>query len=125
PLITTSLQYDPVKNDPSAVQIPRAKESEIYDFVISEAEAIKSDLPADVNVKSRASKAAALAMESRAALYAGSIAKYNTIRTPQVSLHGGEGGIPASMANAYYTKSLTASQEIINGGAGAYQLYNV
>jgi hypothetical protein len=125
PLITTSLQYDPVKNDPSAVQIPRAKESEIYDFVISEAEAIKNDLPADVNVKSRASKAAALAMESRAALYAGSIAKYNAIRTPQVSLPGGEVGIPASMANAYYTKSLTASQEIITGGAGAYQVYNV
>ncbi|CAN5573029.1 RagB/SusD family nutrient uptake outer membrane protein [soil metagenome] len=123
PLITTSLQYDPVKNDPSSVQIARAKESEVYDFVISEAEAIKNDLPGDVNQKSRATKAAALAMESRAALYAGSIAKYGAT-TPAVALPGGEVGIPASMAVGYYTKALTAAQSIINGGAGSYQLYN-
>jgi starch-binding outer membrane protein, SusD/RagB family len=124
PLVKTSLQYDPAKNDPSSVQIGRSKESEIYDFVIEEAEAIKNDLPADVNEKSRATKAAALAMETRAALYAGSIAKYG-INTPQVSLPGGEVGIASSLAPAYYTKALAAAQEIITGTAGAYQLYNV
>lgn len=124
PLITTSLQYDQSKGDASSVQIPRAKESEIYDFVISEAEAIKDQLPANFTVKSRASKAAALAMESRAALYAGSIAKYGAT-TPQVSLPGGEVGIPATMTAAYYGKALAAAQEIINGSAGQYQLYNV
>lgn len=124
PLITTSLQYDPAKGDATTIQVPRAKESEVYDFVISEAEAIKNQLPADPNVKSRASKAAALAMEARAALYAGSIAKYGAT-TPQVSLPGGEVGIPAAMAPAYYAKALAAAQEIINGGAGAYKLYNV
>lgn len=123
PLVTTSLQYDPVKNDPSSVQIPRSKESEIYDFVLSEAEAIKNDLPVDVNQKSRATKAVALAMESRAALYAGSIAKYGA-NTPQVTLPGGEVGIAPSLANGYYTKALAAAQEIITGGAGSYQLYN-
>ena len=90
--------------------MPRAKESEIYDFVISEAEAIKNDLPADVNEKSRATKAAALAMEARAALYAGSIAKYGAT-TPQVSLPGGEVGIPAAMANGYYTNSVEQLQK--------------
>ena len=123
PLITTSLQYDPLKGDPTSVQVARAKESEVYDFVISEAEAIKGDLPADVNTKSRATKAAALAMESRAALYAGSIAKYGA-NTPAVALPGGEVGIPVSMAVGYYTKALAAAQEIITGGAGSYQLYN-
>ena len=123
PLITTSLQYDPLKGDPSSVQVARAKESEIYDFVISEAEAIKGDLPADANIKSRATKAAAIAMEARAALYAGSIAKYGAA-TPGVALPGGEVGIPASMAVGYYTKALAAAQEIITGGAGSYQLYN-
>ena len=39
------------------LQLPRAKESDIYDFVINEAEAIKNDLPADANEKSRAIKA--------------------------------------------------------------------
>lgn len=124
PLIKTSLQYDPIKADPASVQVARSKESEIYDFVISEAEAIKNQLPADVNEKSRATKAAALAMETRAALYAGSLAKYGAT-TPTISLPGGEIGIPASMAIGYYTKALAAAQEIISGSAGAYKLYNV
>ena len=124
PLITTSLKYDAGKGDASTVQLPRAKESEVYDLVISEAEAIKNDLPSDVNEKSRASKGAALAMESRAALYAGSIAKYGA-STPQVFLPGGEVGIAASLSSGYYTKALAAAQEIITGSAGSYQLYNV
>ena len=80
-------------------------------------------LPSDPNEKSRASKAAALAMESRAALYAGSIAKYGAT-TPSVSLAGGEVGIDASKASGYYTTALRAATEIINGEAGAYALYN-
>lgn len=123
PLITDPLTYD-YSGNVTPLQRPRAKESEVYDFVISEAEAIKGLLPADVNSKSRATSAAALAMEARAALYAGSIAKYGA-STPQVSLPGGEVGIPASMASGYYTKALTAAQAIINGSAGAYQLYKV
>jgi hypothetical protein len=121
PLITEPLLYD-FKGDPEYLQRPRAKESEMYDFVISEAEAIKADLPADANEKSRASRGAALAMECRAALYAGSIAKYGAT-TPQVSLPEGEVGIPAAMANDYYTRALNAAKEIIDGSAGAYALY--
>lgn len=95
----------------------------MYDFVISEAEAIKDLLPADVNTKARASKGAALAMEARAALYAGSIAKYGN-RTPTVTLPGGEVGIPAAKADDYYTIALRAAKEIISGSAGSYALYN-
>jgi hypothetical protein len=123
PLILQPLVYD-LKGDPTYLQTPRAKESDIYDFVISEAEAIKNDLPSDPSEKSRATKAAALAMEARAALYAASIAKYGAT-TPQVSLPGNEVGIPASKANDYYSKVLTAAQEIINGEAGSYKLYQV
>jgi hypothetical protein len=125
PLITTSLVFDPTKGDATAVQVARARESEVYDFVISEMEAIKNQLPADVNIKSRATKAAALALESRAALYAASIAKYGALRTPQVTLSGGEVGIPTDRAAGYYETALKAAQEIINGQAGAYQLYKV
>jgi starch-binding outer membrane protein, SusD/RagB family len=121
PLITSPLVFEAGK-DPSSIQVPRAKESEVYDFIISEAEAIKNQLPADVNIKSRATKAAALVLKSRAALYAASIAKYGS-RTPAVSLSGGEIGIPADRAAGYYTTALEAAQEIINGGAGAYKLY--
>ena len=122
PLITTPLSYDENSTDVSNLQIARAKESDVYDFIIKEMEDIKEQLPKDVNTKSRATKAAALAVESRAALYAASIAKYGA-NTPQVSLPGGEVGIPASMATNYYTIALQAAKEIISGSAGAYKLY--
>jgi hypothetical protein len=123
PIITSSLQYN-YDGNVGALQKPRAKESEVYDFVISECEAVKTLLPTDANQKARATKAAALAMECRAALYAGSIAKHGA-STPQVSLPGGEVGIAASLAPAYYTKALAAANEIIGGSAGSYQLYKV
>jgi hypothetical protein len=121
PLITKSLNYD-FSGNVASLQFPRAKESEVYDFIISEAEAIKGLLPAKADEKSRATPGAILAMEARAALYAASIAKYGAT-TPQVSLPGGEVGIPASMATGYYTKALAAAKAIINGSAGNYSLY--
>ncbi|WP_335966613.1 RagB/SusD family nutrient uptake outer membrane protein [Galbibacter sp. PAP.153] len=121
PLVLEAEEYD-FSGDPSYLQHPRETEAAIYDFVISEAEAVKELLPTDIDTKSRATKGAALAMEARAALYAGSIAKYGA-GTPQVSLPGGEVGIPASKANGYYQTALTAAQEIINGEAGGYELY--
>ncbi|QNK61088.1 RagB/SusD family nutrient uptake outer membrane protein [Pedobacter sp. PAMC26386] len=123
PLIIEPMQYD-YSGNVTNLQVPRSKESEVYDFVISEAEAIKNILPVDANQKSRASKGAALAMEARAALYAGSIAKYGS-KTPQVTLPGAEVGIPVGMASGYYQKALTAAEEIIKGQAGSYQLYKV
>jgi len=123
PLITTPLTYG-YTGSVVSLEVRRAKESEIYDFVISEAEAIKGILPADATEKSRATAGAALAMEARAALYAGSIAKYG-VTTPQVSLPGGEVGIPASMAPGYFAKSLAAARAVINGTAGSYALYRI
>jgi hypothetical protein len=120
PLILHSLQ---LPKDITSIQIPRSKESDIYDFIISEAEAIKADLPADATWKSRASRAAAVAMECRAALYAGSIAKYGA-STPAVALPGGEVGIDASKASGYYTTALNAAKEVIAGTDGNYALYN-
>jgi hypothetical protein len=68
-----------------------------------------------------ANKYTALALKSRAMLYAGSIAKYNNQMGVPIATQGGEVGIPAGRATEYYTKSLEASQEIIN--SGAYSLY--
>lgn len=119
PLITVPLEYD-FSGDPTYLQFPRAKEAEIYDFVIAELEAVKDILPDDANSKSRATKAAALALESRAALYAGSIAKYG-VTTTSVSLPGGEVGIPSSSATGYYQQALAAAKQIIDGGK--YALY--
>ena len=97
PLITKTLEYD-YSGDPSYLCTPRAKEQEVYDFVYNECEEIKNDLKANNDSKTRANYYAALALESRAMLYAGSIAKYNNLLTPALKTDGGEVGIPADMA---------------------------
>lgn len=122
PIILESQKYD-FSGDPSYLQIPRSTEAEIYDFIIQEAESLKVLLPADASSKSRATKGAALAMKARAAIYAASLAKYNNVITPSVSLPGGEVGIPTDRAEAYYNTALEASKEIIEGTAGSYSLY--
>lgn len=121
PLITSTLEYD-YSGDPSYLQHPRAKEHEVYDFVYSECEAVKNDLKANAGSQTRANYFTALALESRAMLYAASIAKYNALYTPTLVTDGGEVGIPASMADDYYRKSLAASKEIFKDGG--YDLYN-
>lgn len=120
PLITKTLEYD-FSGDPSYLRNPRAKEHEIYDFVFNECEAIKSQL-GNKSSQTRANYYTALALESRAMLYAGSIARYNAMKTPSIVTTGGEVGIPADMAEAYYEKSLKASKEIIE--KGGYELYS-
>lgn len=107
--------------DPSYLRTPRAKEHEIYDFIYKECEEIKNQL-GNANSQTRANYYTALALESRAMLYAGSIAKYNALKTPNIVTSGGEVGIPSDMANGYYQKSLSASKEIIE--EGGYELYN-
>lgn len=76
------------------------------------------DVNPDDNDGSRANKYVAAAFESRAMLYAGSIAKYN-----HISLFDGNKnqlcGIPASDANAYFKASYDAAKML----EGVYSLY--
>ena len=119
PLITEPLYYDD-SGDPSYLQHARNKESEVYDFVIREMDEIKTLLPNDVSIKSRATRGVALAAKSRAALYAASIARHG-VNTPTVTLPGEEVGIPASKASGYYQTALAAAQELIKDNT--YALY--
>lgn len=119
PLVTSQLIYD-YSGDPSDLQLPRAKESEIYDFIASEMDAIKDQL-GNAGSNTRANKYTALALKSRAMLYAASLTKYNNQMGSPIQTPNGEVGIPASLADDYYRKSLEASLEIIN--SGVYSLY--
>lgn len=120
PIITKQLVYD-FSGNPVSLQQPRNKEEEVYDFIASELDAIKDDL-GNVGSKRQANKYTALALKSRAMLYAGSLAKYNnTPGLTKSATPGGEVGIPESRALGYYQKSLDASKEIIN--SGGYALY--
>lgn len=120
PIITEELIYD-FSGDPTYLQFPRNTEAEVYDFIINEMEAIMSTL-GNNGSNSRANRFTALAVISRSALYAGSIAKYNSAMSAPIQLPGAEVGIPGSRANEYYTKSLSASKTIL--AEGGYSLYN-
>lgn len=121
PIVTEQLIYD-FGGDPTYLQIPRSKEHEVYDFVYQELEEVKDALSLNEKSRTRANTVTALALQSRAMLYAASIAKYNAQMSAPISTPGGEVGIPASMANDYYTKSLNASKEILSNPD--YSLYN-
>lgn len=95
----------------------RDNEEDIYDFVIAEMDAITADLPERAaTVYGRPSKYTALALKSRAGVYAGSIAQYGTVQLDGIV------GIDASKASTYYQHAFDASLEIMN--SGSYGLYN-
>ena len=96
----------------------RDNEDAIYQFVISECDAIASDLT-DAKQSSdlgRPSKYAALSLKSRAAMYAASIAQWGTVAL------NGVVGIPATKAPTYWQSSYDASKAIIS--SGKFSLYN-
>ncbi|MEM7370241.1 MAG: RagB/SusD family nutrient uptake outer membrane protein [Bacteroidota bacterium] len=107
PLVTQAL---PIDASEAELFVPRNSEKEVYDFIISEMDAILADLPEEADLEGRVDKWTALAMKSRAALFAGSIAQFGT---EQLS---GLLGFPSSDANSYYQTSLAASKEIMDNG---------
>lgn len=118
PLITATQTYE--QGNVEALQIPRSKEKEIYDFIASELDAAIVDLPGTYTMsqgQNRATKWAALALKSRAMLYAASIAKYGTVELD------GLVGIPANEAREYWEKSKAASKKIID--EGGFELYDM
>jgi len=115
PILTSQVLYD-FSGDPSSLQQPRNTEAEVYDFIASEMDAIASTI-GNVGSQSRANRYAALALKSRAMLYAGSLARHNSEMAGPITLPGGEVGISGSLAAEYYQKSLDASEAIINSGA--------
>ncbi|MEO5909491.1 MAG: RagB/SusD family nutrient uptake outer membrane protein [Pelobium sp.] len=119
PLVTSQLLYD-YSGDPTKLQVPRAKESEVYDFIGSEMDDIINVI-GNVGSSGRANKFTCLALKSRSMLYAATLAKYNSLLTPNIVTAGNEVGIPASKATEYFQKSLDASKAIIS--SGVYELY--
>ncbi|MEM6317940.1 MAG: RagB/SusD family nutrient uptake outer membrane protein [Bacteroidota bacterium] len=105
PIVTEALGTDATEEE---LFVPRNSEKEVYDFIGSEMDAISAILPSVVSENGRASKWAALALKSRAMLYAASVARNGTQQL------NGLLGFPSSEANSYYQQSLAASKEIID-----------
>lgn len=114
------LEPQEFNGDPESLKVPRNTEKETWDFVLSECDVAANAL-GDTNGR-RASKWAALALKSRAALHAASLAKYGG----NVDLTGeavtlGLIGLPANTAAGYYQACIDASNDIMTNGP--YSLY--
>ncbi len=96
---------------------PRASEDECYTFIGKDLDLAIELLP-ETAVNGRACRYAAAALKSRAMLYAGSIAKYNTVE--EVYLDKRICGIPADRAAHYFEEAFAAAKLVEQG---PYQLY--
>ena len=114
PIITEVQTFD---NNLEELQVSRNTEDEVYQFILAELEATIPNLPPnwDSANENRVNKYVALALKSRAMLYAGSIARYGSVRS------NGLVGIPTDKADEYFTESLEASKEIME--SDRYELY--
>ena len=112
PLITKEIAINAPKEE---LYPERNSEQEIYDFIISEMDAIEEDVKSFTQY-GRVSQGAVLALKCRAALYAGSIAQFGTVQL------NGLLGMQQTQAPVYYQKCYDAAKKII--GLNKYALYN-
>lgn len=100
------------EDDPREELFPnRNTEQQVYDFIDAEMADLIANMPDDRRgAAGRIDKYAALALRSRSQLYAASIARFGT--------PGPEGivGIPAALAQDYYSRSYKASGALMESG---------
>jgi len=98
--------------------VVRNTEKEVMDFILAECNEISSILPEEYApaMVGRATRYAALALKSRAMLFAGSEAKYGDVQL------NGLVGIPSVDAQAYFQASYDASKAIM--ASGKFELFN-
>ena len=120
PIIEEAFEYT---ETPIDLARPRNKESEVYDYIASEVDAIANDLGlVSSNIKSRATKGAALALKSRAMLYAGTIGyNYDKNVAKNLNLPSGATGISKADATKYFQQCIDAYTAL--KGTGDYTLY--
>ncbi len=123
PIIDVAQNFE---GDPDALLVGRSTEKETWNFILSECdiaiEKLNAETGESIANRRRASKWAALALKSRAALHAASIAKFgDKIDLIGDAASAGFVGIPASEANNYYQQAIDASAAIIN--SGSFSLY--
>ena len=94
--------------DIESLKVPRDTEKACYDFIVEDLDEAFRLLPDNEEIlgKGRATKYAALALKSRAMLYAGSIARYGTVDL------NGLVGIDKALANDYFELAYKAVKEL-------------
>lgn len=113
PLITSVQEY--TGGNLEELRVKRNTEQEVYDFIARELDEAAQLLGSNVANKSRANKYTALALKSRAMVYAASIAQFGSVQLDGIV------GIPNSLANNYWQAAYDAAKAIIDDQA--YSLY--
>lgn len=113
PLITAPQTFE---GDVEALKVPRSTEQETWDFVLSECDVAINNLGNGFDAR-RASKWSALALKSRVALHAASIAKFGS-RAPLSGAAVDQQliGLAPTLANTYYQACIDASKAIMESG---------
>lgn len=110
------LKEAPQLDSPDELLYPkRATEQEVWDFILEETDEISKILPPVADQYGRATSWAALALRSRAALYAGSIAKYGEYSSNKLT------GLPRESADTYFEESWKSAKLIKE--EGPFDLY--
>ncbi|KAA2241347.1 RagB/SusD family nutrient uptake outer membrane protein [Chitinophaga agrisoli] len=106
--------------DPEALKVPRSTEQETWDYVLALCDTAINNLAPGTG--RRATKWAAYALKSRAALHAASLAKFGS-RAPMSGTAVTQKlvGLEASLAEGYYKACIEASQAIMS--SNTYSLY--
>lgn len=109
--------------DNAGLYIPRNTEKETWSFILNELDLAIENLPAVTNSadgKYRATKWAALALKSRVALHAASVAKYwNQAPLAGEAVSANLSKMDAADAAAFYQQCIDASTQLINNGGFA------
>ena len=116
PLINRVLNYPGQSLE--ELKIPRSSEDSVYQQIKTDLDNAYALLP-ETNETGRATKYAALALKSRAMLYAGSIAKYNRIEWTDKTTGYRLCGVPAEKATAYFQEAYDAAKML----EGRFSLY--
>ncbi|WP_343328554.1 RagB/SusD family nutrient uptake outer membrane protein [Polaribacter staleyi] len=95
------------------ISVPRNSEQEVYDFIAEECDLAKTLLEGKTLEYGRATSWAALALKSRAMLYAGSIGEFGSIQM--------NGLLGIDNADKYWQMSYDASKKLI--AEGGFSLY--
>lgn len=116
PIVNEVLKYPetPIEE----LKTARASEEAVYQQVKADCDMAYELLP-ETNELGRATKYAALALKSRAMLFAASIAKYNTVELFDENTGDRLCGIPANKATEYYKEAYDAAKAL----EGHFSLY--
>ncbi|MBO5194356.1 MAG: RagB/SusD family nutrient uptake outer membrane protein [Bacteroidales bacterium] len=109
-------------DDESTINIPRSTEYDTWKFVLECCDSAALYLSDGNDARTKASKWTALALKSRAALHAASIAKFNDkLQLSGEAIDKGLVGMSPTLANEFYQVCIDASKKVIEDGG--FSLY--